>query len=144
MTWTLALSVIRGAWLVAGPLVGVLIGAQLATRNQKRHWVMDNKRAEYRKLLTTLTRTYTTLMNVYSDSTRTGKEELKCERLRLEALNVIRDRIFIAREVREMNLSMKWSTAVGALNVGRDLNALQKAYLEIAKDIQERAAKIID
>jgi hypothetical protein len=42
------------AWSAAGPLVGVLVGSWLTTWTQRKHWLMDNKRAEYRKLLSTL------------------------------------------------------------------------------------------
>jgi hypothetical protein len=43
-------ALIHGTWFAVGPLVGVVVGGYLTIWNQKRHWVMDNKRAEYRKL----------------------------------------------------------------------------------------------
>jgi hypothetical protein len=36
---------------VAGPLVGIFIGAYIANLNQIRHWVADNKREESRGFL---------------------------------------------------------------------------------------------
>ncbi|HEV2491404.1 MAG TPA: hypothetical protein VGT03_16490 [Candidatus Acidoferrales bacterium] len=144
MTLNQLLALIRATWIAIGPLVGVLIGGYLTIWNQKRHWVMDNKRAEYRKLLSTLTRTYTTLINTHSTGVMSGREEKKCEQARLEALNVLRDRIFIAKEVKQMGISLKWSRAVGELNVPTpDYRALQKAYAEISAAIQENAAKIM-
>ena len=53
-TWKRIHDDMVSAWSILGPLVGVMLGAWLATRNQRRHWLLDNKRAEYRKLLTTL------------------------------------------------------------------------------------------
>jgi hypothetical protein len=136
-------ALIHGTWFAVGPLVGVVVGGYLTIWNQKRHWVMDNKRAEYRKLLSTLTRTYTTIVSFYSRGILSGKEQLKCEQARLEALNVIRDRIFIAKEVEQMGISLKWSTAMGELNASRNWLPLQRAYGDIAAAIQENAAKII-
>ena len=130
-------------WAAVGPLLGVALGGWLTMKNQRRLWILDNKRAEYRKLMSTLTRTYTMLMYVYSDTARTGKDELKCKNMRLAALNVMRDRIFIAKEVAKMGISIKWSKAVGELNVGCNLTPLDKAYHEIAESIRESAAKIM-
>ena len=41
-------------WAIVGPLVGILLGSWLTTKNQRRHWLLDNKRSEYRELLTTI------------------------------------------------------------------------------------------
>jgi hypothetical protein len=41
------------------PLLGVLLGGWLTNRNQRRDWVADNMKQEYRELLTTLSKTFT-------------------------------------------------------------------------------------
>jgi hypothetical protein len=41
-------------WSAVGPLIGVWVGAYVANRNQRRQWLLDNKRQEYRELLTAL------------------------------------------------------------------------------------------
>jgi len=55
-TWNAIGDYSSKVWAAVGPLVGVWIGAVLAKRWQREQWIADNKRAEYRKLLTTLTR----------------------------------------------------------------------------------------
>jgi len=42
-------------WSAVGPLMGVCLGAYIASRNQRKQWLLDNKRQEYRELLTALT-----------------------------------------------------------------------------------------
>lgn len=41
-------------WAAVGPLVGVIIGGILAAWWQRRHWILDNKKVEYRELLDAL------------------------------------------------------------------------------------------
>lgn len=41
-------------WAAIGPLVGVIIGAWLASRWQRRQWIADNKAREYREILDAL------------------------------------------------------------------------------------------
>jgi hypothetical protein len=39
------------AWKYAGPLVGVLIGGWITSRNQRKQWLRDTRKQEYRELL---------------------------------------------------------------------------------------------
>jgi hypothetical protein len=41
-------------WAVVGPLVGVVIGAWLTARWQRKKWILDNKTSEYRSILDAL------------------------------------------------------------------------------------------
>jgi hypothetical protein len=41
-------------WTFAAALVGIAFGSWLTVKNQRKQWLLDNKRAEYRKLLTTI------------------------------------------------------------------------------------------
>jgi hypothetical protein len=52
-------------WAAVGPLVGVALGSWLATKSQRKHWLLDNKRAEYRKLLATLAACRTRFAMIY-------------------------------------------------------------------------------
>ncbi len=134
--------VFLNVWAAVGPLMGVALGGWLAMRNQRVLWILDNKRSEYRKLLSTITRDYTTFMNLSGAGT-TGPEQRKREQVHLEALNVIRDRLFIAKEVSEMDIARKWSEAIGAAYTRRDFSNLKNQYEEIAKSIQDHAEKIM-
>jgi hypothetical protein len=134
---------ISSTWPAVGPLVGVLIGGWISVRNQRQHWILDNKRAEYRKLMSTLTRSYTALVAAYSAGSMSGKTERQCWQYRLQAQNVIKDRIFIAKEVSEMGISKKWTLAVSQLDRERNYQALMAAFPEISAAIQKSAEKLI-
>ncbi len=41
-------------WAAVGPLVGVIIGGMLTAWWQRRYWILDNKKAEYRELVDAL------------------------------------------------------------------------------------------
>jgi|SRR5580658_1374804 hypothetical protein len=136
--------ILLNIWAAVGPLMGVVLGGWLTMRNQRMLWILDNKRSEYRKLLTTITRDYTTFLNVYAGRVAlSGADERRREKAHLEALNVIRDRLFIAKEVSEMDIASKWSEAIGRAYNNRDFLALKSQYEEIAKAIQDHAGKIM-
>lgn len=132
------------AWSVLGPLVGIAIGSYLTTHSQKTHWVLDNRRAEYRKLLSTLTRSYSGIVNIYSRGLISGRDELKAENLRLESLNVIRDRIFIAKEVGDMGLLQKWASAGDKFLRTRDYDEFAKDFSVIADLVRRYALEMLD
>jgi len=46
---------LKAVWASVGPLVGVLVGALLARSWDRRKWINENRKQEYRELLTTLT-----------------------------------------------------------------------------------------
>ena len=53
--WTIAESLLAKFWAAAGPLVGVLLGALLGRSWDRRKWLNDNRKEEYRELITALT-----------------------------------------------------------------------------------------
>ena len=131
------------AWGAIGPLVGVLIGAYLSTRTERRHWLRDNERLEYRQLFTTLIRSYSTIVNIKSRSLRTGEDELQAEQARLESLNVVRDRIFIAPEIRQMQILDTWSTALDHFQAQRDYKAFAAEFAGIMDRLRRSAERLI-
>ena len=56
--WELIAKVASAVWPSVTGLVGVLIGAYIANRNQRKHWIADNKKREYQELLTAMSRAF--------------------------------------------------------------------------------------
>jgi hypothetical protein len=52
-TWKMIGDYASKSWAAVGPLIGVLVGAYLTGR-QKRDWLADNKKEEYRELLSAM------------------------------------------------------------------------------------------
>jgi hypothetical protein len=135
---------VRNAWAAIGPLVGVLIGAYLAKRWQRDQWIADNKRMEYRKLLTTLTKTFSGIVKLRVSGVALGaKEQRTLSSLEAQSIVVIRDRMFIAKEVTGMSLLARWNQALRDHDNTLDADAFAKAFGLIVADLQKSATGII-
>src|SRR6267378_2982277 len=127
-------TIILGIWAALGPLVGVYYGHVLSKRWQKEHWIAENKKQEYRELLTTLTRTFGSIVNISLAMIAHGPEEQRAHaEMEAQALMTIRDRIFIAGELREMKLGEKWIKAARDFDNTRDYDAFAKSFGEITR-----------
>ena len=130
-------------WAAVGPLIGVGVGSWLTLRTQRKLWVLDNKRAEYRKLLTTLTDCGSNLARVYGHMGGVGgakEERLVAESARKSA-NVIFNRLFIAREIIALKIMDRWTTAVSTLQKERNGPAFADTLVGITNDIKREALK---
>jgi hypothetical protein len=56
MGWDTA--IISGAFLIVGTCPGAFLSHRFAKSSQREQWILDNRKQEYRELLTTLTNTY--------------------------------------------------------------------------------------
>jgi dihydroorotase-like cyclic amidohydrolase len=100
-------------WSAVGSVVcvviGALLGSYLSSRGQRKQWIADNKKQEYRELLTTLTKAYQELAALNAPIVVWNKEDQqRYEEAIKRAETVILDRIFISTEVAEMNLVKRW------------------------------------
>jgi hypothetical protein len=131
-------------WAALGPLVGVCIGAYLARRWQRDQWIADNKRSEYRKLLTTLAKTFTSIIELRAAGVALGpKDQRTLFNLEVRASAVILDRIFIADEVKEMNLLKRWNQALRDYDNTLNSDVFSSAFGLIANDVRKSASKIV-
>jgi hypothetical protein len=144
LSWEALTKMIRAIWAALGPLVGVFIGAYLARRWRRDEWIADNKRSEYRKLLTTLAKTFTSIVELRASGVALGpKEQRRLFNLEVQASAVILDRIFIAEEVKEMNLLKRWNQALRTYDNSLDADTFGKEFGVIASDLRKSATKVI-
>jgi len=92
-----------GIWAAIGPLIGIALGHSLNRSSQHEQWLRDNRKQEYRDLLTSLTTAYLHLVHNWSG----GNEEPVNE-----ASRVLHDRIFIAQEIRSARIMEEWGAIV--------------------------------
>ena len=132
---------IRGAWAVIGPLVGVIIGGYLSTRTQKRHWILDNKRTEYQELLTTISDAGGKFVVFYGMNpiVATGEEQFAIGETARTSLDIIYNRLFIAREIEELGIQKRWENAISALQKSHNVDAFGKCMDGIMEDIRLKA-----
>jgi hypothetical protein len=132
------------------PLIGavgvVFLGAWLTRSRERKHWLNDCRKEEYRELINTLTLATMEIIRQH-DPSYPKIDYLRPEKMwdaqdfYMKSLAVIRDRIFISDEIRDMKVYDRWTNAMQALAKSGD----HRQFEEIADDIHlglvERAKK---
>jgi hypothetical protein len=132
-------------WAAVGPLVGVLLGGYLAMRVQKRHWVLDNQKEEYRELLSTLTESFNVILDFHTPMVAHGSEEQRAAHAaHLRALAVIGDRLFISEEVKKIDLLNRWRAAVHEIETGGHSPAFARSVGEVLTEIVTSAKQSVE
>jgi hypothetical protein len=118
------------AWL--GVLIGVVTGHYLTRSWQREQWLRDCRKEEFRELLTTLTRSYAVLVPL---GARHGVLDAEARRALAEAsasaLTVLRDRIYVAEDVKRDQILHLWSSAVKKFGHDYDEASFGQAYSDI-------------
>jgi hypothetical protein len=97
-------------WAIVGPLVGIFLGSWLTTKNQRRHWLLDNKRSEYRELLTTIADSGSKLLVFWGRNpvVASGEEQFMIGETARQSVAVIYNRLFISHEVQKLDVLKRW------------------------------------
>ena len=131
---------ISAAWSAIGPLVGVLIGAGLTSRIQRRQWLADKKKEEYRELFAVLTESYGELLQLHQ------ADELTVDvvnKIQIRVVNVVHNRIFTSDGVMtKMDVFKEWSDALAKLRSG-DVVDFSSRFGGLTEDIRQIALKDI-
>lgn len=127
-------------WSGIGPLVGVFVGAWLSRSWQRRQWVLDNRKAEYRELISCLSQSAHSLMDAFSTNVGYGSgsdEQLwGVDGAASRGYNVISDRLFIAEVMKRENVRDRWLALVKQRDVSKfwgEWSALYRMLLETAR-----------
>jgi hypothetical protein len=144
-TWKATKDILSGIWAVAGPLTGLLVGAYITNRNQRRSWVADNTRVEYRELLGILVEAMANALSLQRAIVGFGPEDQrKFEDIDKKVGITLLDRIFIARAVTEMKLPDRWAKAIAEYhNTGNNADFAEQVG-EIRKDLTESAIRCLE
>jgi len=142
-TWKAAAETVVRVWSLVGPLAGVLVGAWLARWWDKRKWVNDNRKEEYRELVTALTTAAMGLIEKYQavEYLVSGEKLKEIQSAYMETLRIIQDRIFIAGEMERMKIFDRWGESVKTLNKDMDFRKFEDAFDIIKKEIVTAATK---
>lgn len=126
------LTVFFAIWAAVGPLTGILIGHLLTRSWQRKQWLLDNKKGEYRELLAILTRAYGTILRLQAPGRpRDADDERELSEAHLVALSVIRDRLFISRAPTLMRVLKLWQEATHVFESDGDFLAFRESYNNI-------------
>jgi hypothetical protein len=129
-TWHSIQDTIRAVWLTAGPLVGVLIGAYIANRNQRRQWLLDHRHQEFREVLTAMAEA-NAYITVRADLSSIIEE---IPEIVNKPTKVMGSSVFVVSELKEAGIIQDWYGAYMELRDDHDVN---KFTLRVHK-IRER------
>jgi hypothetical protein len=136
------------AWIsnlitVIGTLGGVFLGQYYTRKSQRDQWLLDNKKQEYRELLDALAAAHMSLMtNIPLDKNGFILERRRPGPAEIIAYRVMRDRIFIARDVEQEKLAKKWEQAAASFDGQHiPIKELTDRYLEVHDVIVDLALK---
>jgi len=125
-------------WSAIGPLVGILVGHVLTRSWQQKQWMLDRRKEEWRELLTTLTGSFVTICKLTGPMRALDGDDMRAlDEAQTVAQTTIRDRIFIAKEVKELKIYETWVTAARAFE--KDM-----IYIPFAEQYAVINAKIVD
>ena len=146
VNWNILSAYAKGIWAVAGPLVGVFVGAYIASRNQRKHWIADNKKEEYKELLAALSRAITASFAHRSKLSLHGPtgDQLSSTFPKevVDVAEAIQTRIFIAPVVTDLKVLRRWHAALQIPILGEKSNAdFSHVVGELLDNIREAARK---
>jgi hypothetical protein len=136
--WALALVL----WSVIAPLVGILVGHYLTRSWQQKQWVQDRRKEEWSELLTTLTRSFVTICKLTGTMMVLDGDDMRTlDEAQTVAQTTIRDRIFIAKEMKALGIYETWVKAARAFEKDMVYIAFAEQYAVINAKIVDAATK---
>jgi len=130
-------------WAVIGPIVGIVAGNFLTRSSQRSQWLADNKKAEFREAQTALSVAYLALAELAAMTLREGIEEKRVWQIVADSYRILRDRIFIAEDIKREKLLDLWTNATQAFDHGDiGISELNKRYDAINDKIVELATSL--
>jgi hypothetical protein len=127
------------AWLplfgALSGLLGVIIGAYLTRSWQRKQWLLDSKKAEYRELLSVLSQAAHYILNnspLQVPNTLGSLKSGEQQRLSDEAADrghaIISDRIFIADVIAREKIEQRWVAVLKEKRVDTFWNAWEELH----------------
>ena len=128
--------------LVAGVSASVtLITYWLTRESQESRYRRDERRKEYRELVSTLTRCYMRIVYPYEPPIPVIDEQLQRQILdaKLESFKILQDRIAIAAELEDTDVLDVWTEAIVSLERNGDSDRFAKKFKPLREKIVRMA-----
>lgn len=144
MDWQHSEKLIGAVWTAIGPLIGVLVGAVLTRSWDRRKWINDCRKQEFRELIDAISDAATALMarRIHLE-THTITQEMMDEGTAKnnQALRIMKSRLFISRDMVELDLFERWGQGIKGLAHGGELTTFDEIVDKILADIVRAATK---
>lgn len=102
----------------------------------------DNRKEEFRELITALMDAATALMMQQihlNDHTLQMDEEERARAMHLEGLKVMKTRIFVADDVKAMRLYERWTEAIKGMRTTKTTHDFEDTFEKLTEEIVDRA-----
>lgn len=96
--------------LSVGSFVGGLITQLFSSRQRHQEWLKDNKRQEWRELISTLSQSFHYLRNNTGFGIISGEQERGALEADAEARRAIESRIFVVHQIQRENVLERWQS----------------------------------
>jgi hypothetical protein len=141
MNWPLVGEYVKNVWAIAGPLVGVLIGAYIANLNQRQQWISDCKKEEYSRLLGLMTKSVS--LFILAKSNTLPEKGFERERALAESWSSVAEdihsKIFIVDKLEAHSVFDRWMQGFQMYRQGNEIEATSKAWGKLLDDIRKAA-----
>jgi hypothetical protein len=135
---TIALTI----WGVIGPFAGILAGHVLSRSSQRKHWIADCKKQEYGELLRALMLHHFLLEDYWgSPGPMQGELERRIKEREEEAAIVIKNRIFLRKQMENLKVYDRWTKEVKDFRSSRDIRRFSDAFEEIQSAIWQEVER---
>jgi hypothetical protein len=130
-------------WSALGPLIGIGLGAYLTRSWQRKQWSLDNKKTEYRELISTLSRSVQRIIHNVPLPSYAGlavvnpEEEKEILLANVDARSVIHDRIFIHSRLQSENILERWRLLATELKPAGVLEHWEQLHAILVKAAQD-------
>jgi len=139
MNWTVFAAYAKGIWAAVGPLLGVLVGAYIANRNQRQHWLADCKKEEYRELLTAMTTGLATFIRAKGNVIPAGERDRAVADSWSNVMESIHNKIFIAPQIERLSIFTLWADALGSFKQGNPTGPSMELLGKMLRDLRDAA-----
>jgi hypothetical protein len=127
---------------IGGTLGGIVVGHMLTRSWQQKQWKLNRRNDEWRELMTALAGSLKASLRIYPGKALDPEEQREIVGAHAECFRVIRDRIFIASDVKALDLENRWSAAVEHHKETLDPRKLGSVYTGIRVEIVKIATEI--
>jgi hypothetical protein len=142
MVWLTVLT--SGVLGILGTAIGAFLVYRFSQRTQHEQWIRDNRKEEFQELIQALTDEMTALFRRL-EMTKNGtitKEVFNDEREKHQiALRVLKNRIFIAKDLKDRNLFDEWGDGLKLVWESGEYHAFEDTYEKIREWIVDRATR---
>jgi hypothetical protein len=128
-------------WSVVGPLAGVLVGAYIANRNQRRRWLADKKMEEYREILAAINNAVGVYLNARRSVPNVKAWYKAHPEIFMSVAVVLQNRIFTVAALQNMHLLNRFGDACDDLATTEDMKQFGDTVEALIRELREAVVK---